>query len=636
MTLYTIDVSHYDWDRRGGNLDWPTIRAAGISGACVRATYGDPAGYHPATAHFRDLATGALAAGLDPVGGYHNLIHGDAASHTRQAQWLWDELQAAGCTWGMLDVEPYEALVANGLWPRWSDVVGFAAAWQVLAGGMPLAFYIAHWVWADRLGQPDLRALPGPLIAAQYPVNTPGGPVALYNASGGDSAAAWAPYGGVTPALWQFTSKAVVAGASDASDINAFRGTPAQLHDLLTGGTMSNPNPSRVTAASWWFVQRVLALHGDLELAGIYADKSGFHNTYDANMSKWPGNYSTQGIRNQRGPHDKARAYDITSRSAQGGNYAVISMFSGRLYQAGVASDPRIKGWFEFFGQIDNDPQVEGRNFQADHDSTSDSSHLWHFHLSELTEMVADMVNKLAMLSVLTGESLGAWRDRMLASWPGFGGVDLQQDTWGAAVYLAQVRLGVSADGEFGPQTAAAVRAYQAARGLSSDGVIGPATWASLGGVVGPTVTPADPTPTDPTPTVTPADLQGASMHMLVHEADDPQVWLVDGMHRRPIAPADVVHIRNTHQAAFLGALANGGEVFETGAVSVWGAPVGAVALTDDQVARITAAIVARPDNPLGEKDLPAIRAAMRAELNQLSLHADPANPAGPVVPGTP
>lgn len=51
----------------------------------------------------------------------------------------------------------------------------------------------------------------------------------------------------------------------------------------------------------------------------------------------------------------------------------------------------------------------------------------------------------------------------------------------GAAVRLLQRKLGIPADGVFGPQTAAAVKRFQAARGLTVDGVVGPATWAALG-----------------------------------------------------------------------------------------------------------------------------------------------------------
>ena len=51
----------------------------------------------------------------------------------------------------------------------------------------------------------------------------------------------------------------------------------------------------------------------------------------------------------------------------------------------------------------------------------------------------------------------------------------------GAHVRVAQRRLGVAADGVFGPGTEAAVKAFQAAHGLTADGVVGPATWQALG-----------------------------------------------------------------------------------------------------------------------------------------------------------
>jgi cell wall-associated NlpC family hydrolase len=50
-----------------------------------------------------------------------------------------------------------------------------------------------------------------------------------------------------------------------------------------------------------------------------------------------------------------------------------------------------------------------------------------------------------------------------------------------ATVKAIQAKLGIGADGEWGPQTRKALRAYQAANGLEVDGVPGPATLASLG-----------------------------------------------------------------------------------------------------------------------------------------------------------
>lgn len=51
----------------------------------------------------------------------------------------------------------------------------------------------------------------------------------------------------------------------------------------------------------------------------------------------------------------------------------------------------------------------------------------------------------------------------------------------GSSVKLLQRRLGIAADGVFGPGTARAVRSYQRAHGLTADGVVGPGTWAALG-----------------------------------------------------------------------------------------------------------------------------------------------------------
>jgi peptidoglycan hydrolase-like protein with peptidoglycan-binding domain len=51
----------------------------------------------------------------------------------------------------------------------------------------------------------------------------------------------------------------------------------------------------------------------------------------------------------------------------------------------------------------------------------------------------------------------------------------------GPSVRLLQRKLGVGADGVFGPGTARAVKRFQRSHGLAADGVVGPGTWKSLG-----------------------------------------------------------------------------------------------------------------------------------------------------------
>ncbi|HEY6253996.1 MAG TPA: N-acetylmuramoyl-L-alanine amidase, partial [Candidatus Angelobacter sp.] len=60
----------------------------------------------------------------------------------------------------------------------------------------------------------------------------------------------------------------------------------------------------------------------------------------------------------------------------------------------------------------------------------------------------------------------------------------LRRPMTGDQVKDLQTKLGVAADGNFGPKTEAAVRAFQRDHGLVPDGIVGPQTWATLDGVV--------------------------------------------------------------------------------------------------------------------------------------------------------
>ena len=57
----------------------------------------------------------------------------------------------------------------------------------------------------------------------------------------------------------------------------------------------------------------------------------------------------------------------------------------------------------------------------------------------------------------------------------------VKQGSKGANVKYLQNKLGITADGDFGPKTKAAVVAFQNKHGLVADGIVGPKTWKAVG-----------------------------------------------------------------------------------------------------------------------------------------------------------
>jgi peptidoglycan hydrolase-like protein with peptidoglycan-binding domain len=75
----------------------------------------------------------------------------------------------------------------------------------------------------------------------------------------------------------------------------------------------------------------------------------------------------------------------------------------------------------------------------------------------------------------------------------------LHKGSTGAAVIALQKALGITADGAFGPQTEAAVKAYQARRNLPATGIVAASTWAALMSQQGPSTGPSRSTAGRPT-----------------------------------------------------------------------------------------------------------------------------------------
>jgi hypothetical protein len=98
-------------------------------------------------------------------------------------------------------------------------------------------------------GQYDnsLAGLGYPLWNARYPVSATGAASVIYERAGGDSGKGWTAYAGQTPAIWQFTSSATIAGQTTC-DANAYRGTLAQLTALLAPGWEQDMTKDDLTA----------------------------------------------------------------------------------------------------------------------------------------------------------------------------------------------------------------------------------------------------------------------------------------------------------------------------------------------------------------------------------------------------
>lgn len=61
------------------------------------------------------------------------------------------------------------------------------------------------------------------------------------------------------------------------------------------------------------------------------------------------------------------------------------------------------------------------------------------------------------------------------------GRATVKQGSNGPDVVYLQQKLGIGADGAFGPITKKAVVAFQKSRGLAADGIVGPMTWKAIG-----------------------------------------------------------------------------------------------------------------------------------------------------------
>lgn len=99
-----------------------------------------------------------------------------------------------------------------------------------------LPIYLPRWYWRGHMGAPDLSHLPVGIWNSHY-IGGHGGALELYP---GDGFEGWEGFAGLDIELLQFSEQGSAAGNSPI-DLNAFRGTPAELDRMFRRGdtTMS-------------------------------------------------------------------------------------------------------------------------------------------------------------------------------------------------------------------------------------------------------------------------------------------------------------------------------------------------------------------------------------------------------------
>lgn len=192
MTLFYPDLSNYQ-----AGYKIPSGTPAVVAKATEGTYYLDSS--------FHDFQHQATVLGV-PFSGYHFLK--SESTPEDQAQYYYNFAGKIPC---MLDVE-----TEGGSRPTVDQVVAFMEALQRL-GGRVWGVYLPQWYWGDIGGDLGRLRTAGAVLISSYYV------------SYSDNGPGWNSYGGATPTIWQYTSSPV--------DMNAFKGTPAELAAIINGSS---------------------------------------------------------------------------------------------------------------------------------------------------------------------------------------------------------------------------------------------------------------------------------------------------------------------------------------------------------------------------------------------------------------
>lgn len=215
MTEFLADISSFQHGLRIADLG----DCVGVLAKCSEGTYYGDADYNGW--RLQTAAAGKIFVAYD-------FVRADEDPDA-QAAWIAAHIVDASLPL-MLDVE-----TEGTSKPSIGQVLALADRCRA-RGLRPKIAYIPYWYW-QQIGSPDLTGLWSRgmgLISSAYPGGS-GTAAQLYP---GDSAAGWLSYGGMAPALYQFTDKASDGG--QLLDMNAYRGTRDQLAAFL-GTTSTTP-----------------------------------------------------------------------------------------------------------------------------------------------------------------------------------------------------------------------------------------------------------------------------------------------------------------------------------------------------------------------------------------------------------
>lgn len=207
MTIFFPDISSYE---AGLTVQPGTVA---VIAKATEGTYYQDAQYQ----NFK-----AQAAHVGAVfSAYHFLKAGNGAGQADYCHAM------VGSTPVMLDVE-----TEGTSKPTVEDCAAFITRMREL-GGRVWGAYFPQWFWQQVGG--NLASLGVAVVASNYTAYSDTGP-------------GWAPYGGVTPAAWQYTNAQNYGGQQ--VDFNAYRGTVEQLTALINGTTTPTANTGGTTVGT--------------------------------------------------------------------------------------------------------------------------------------------------------------------------------------------------------------------------------------------------------------------------------------------------------------------------------------------------------------------------------------------------